>query len=88
MDPEDSRIQDECLYEVKLSASCFREMGESTEGFCKMLMGGRARWVEVVVDVIVVVGAAAAATRSSVLCFFQAGKVSLTEDDEEVEGGI
>lgn len=53
-----------------------------------MLMGGRARWVEVVVDVIVVVGAAAAATRSSVLCFFQAGKVSLTEDDEEVEGGV
>ena len=52
-----------------------------------MLMGGRARWVEVVVDVIVVVGAAAA-TRSSVLCFFQAGKVSLTEDDEEVEGGV
>lgn len=76
-----SRIQDECLYEDRLRASVFRETGSSSAGFCRMLIGGRARWLDPEVDGVAV----GVAVKGSVLCFFHAGNDS-PSGREEVEG--
>jgi hypothetical protein len=75
---KESRIQEECRYGDEAG---FPAASENTGGFCKPLMGGRARWLGACE------GAAGIPDAVSVRCFFHAGNSSGWTGGGLEEGG-